>query len=85
MDFLVGPEASTFLKACPGPLSGLSLCQGHGAVGGTESMASRRGRGGLREPPCGPHRDGNPHCLSTKGQWDTQVEMTDLDNTVLFR
>lgn len=50
VDFLVGPEASTFLKACPGPLSGLSLCQVHRAVGGMESMASRRGQGACGSP-----------------------------------
>lgn len=49
VDFLAGPEASTFLKACPGPLSGLGLCQVHGAVRGPESVASRRGWGGLPE------------------------------------
>lgn len=76
VDFLAGPEASTFLKACPGPLSGLGLCQVHGAVRGPESMASRRGWGACRSPPCRPHRDGTPHCIPTKGQQDTQGPQT---------
>ena len=77
VDFLAVPEASTYLKACPGPLSGLDLSQVHGAVRGLERVASVGAQGPAGAPrviPTGtgpltaslPRASGTPRASNSK-------------------